>query len=537
MKTRSLKQIFIIAVEIKKYLKTRNNNKQAKENAVLLKMPHSESQLIGDMVKESNSAIVRQMLPKTVNEQNEKIIVPRPPLPPNIAVKNAKGRLANKLLPHTTAEANESIPLADTTDLKPKILSNWSKRNPKIILEKCVGKLSVTEKCNIDIDEPCDNNNNFKPLSRNSSIQSIDSLSSFRSISPTLSLHSSIGSFNSRQSLGSLTPRRIYPQAYKPSRTIDLSELKKLDSASTVFDGKLSFVFGCKRQPVRQEFRSSAAHLSEADTASRYLSDQISDFLKRTDHVADEWNNRCKSVSRNSISRASCDLVDDETNRRLGRSKSVTNIMIKGYQLTKNMPPTERSNSVCRERSNSVLTDIIDRKNSAEDECTIIDDEVTVWIRNLIFAFHRDSDEGKGCNRICKTVHAMFAIVIHFHLGFCRFLFCSQLISRNSYDGQFYNTIFEINVEQINLFKQFISFYLSRCSFVVSFSRVFYFIFACARSLFFYIFFRLLYLLWFRLMCDVDWLYHELNLCSIYSETYSFYDFIHGIQSMSLAIA
>lgn len=341
-------------------------------------MPHSESQLIGDMVKESNSAIVRQMLPKSVNEQNEKIIVPRPPLPPNIALKNAKGRLANKLLPLTATEPSESLPPTDNTEQKPKTIDNWPKRNPKIVREKCVGKLSVAEKCTIDIDGPCDNNNNLTPLSRNSSIQSLDSLSSFRSISPTLSLHSSIGSFNSRQSLGSLTPRRIYPQAYKPSRTIDLSELKKLDQASTIFDGKLSFVFGCKRQPVRQEFRSSAAHLSEADTASRYLSDQISDFLKRTDHVADEWNNRCKSVSRNSISRTTCDLVDDETNRRLGRSKSVTNIMIKGYQLTKHMPPTARSNSVCRDRSNSVLTDIIDRKTTADDECTIIDDEVTV---------------------------------------------------------------------------------------------------------------------------------------------------------------
>lgn len=351
-------------------------------------MPHSESQLIGDMVKESHNAIVRQMLPKPVHEQSEKIVVPRPPLPPNISVKPPKGRtLAKKLLPLSAANSADSILQSDGKGhiVKP-VTTDWPKRAPIIAREKCIGKLSVAERC-IDVDgdapAPYDvNNNNSIPLSRNSSVQSIDSLSSFRSMSPTLSLHSSIGSLGSRQSLGSLTPRRIYPQAYKPSRTIDLSELKSLDSASAIFDGKLSFVLGCKRQPVRQEFRSSAAHLSDADTASRYLSDQISSFLRRTDHISEEWNNRCKSQSRSSMSRRSCDPVDDETNRRLGRSKSVTNIMIKGYQLAKSMPPTERSGSVCRDRCNSVLSYSNDRKTIDDDECTLIDaddvvDEVT----------------------------------------------------------------------------------------------------------------------------------------------------------------
>lgn len=371
-------------------------------------MPHSESQLIGDMVKESHNAIVRQMLPKpVVHTKNEKIVVPRPPLPPNITVKVSKARLAKKLGSLSATNSSESIPQCN--DAKgyqtPKIIVDASRTNtaPKIIEEKCIGKVSMAvEQCSdmyggkspVPV-QSCDTNNNntlMPPLSRNSSVQSIDSLSSFRSMSPSLSLHSSIGSFNSRQSLsGSVTPRRIYPQAYKPSRTLDLNGLKQLDDASTIFDGKLSFVLGCKRQPVRQEFRSSPAHLSETETASSYLSNQISDFLKRTDHIADEWNNRGKSTSRNSISRQSCDIIDDETSKRLGRSRSVTNIMIRGYQLAKSMPPTERSNSVCRDRCGSVFSVRSDRNNNKNDnddgESTIIDDEddeVTSILLSLI---------------------------------------------------------------------------------------------------------------------------------------------------------
>lgn len=353
-------------------------------------MPHSESQLIGDMVKESHNAIVRQMLPKpVVHTKNEKIIVPRPPLPPNITVKVSKARLAKKLGSLSATNSSESIPQCNDgkgyQTPKTSTIDASTKTAPKIIEEKCVAKLVVAEKC-IESDKKspvpvlvhsCDNNNNntlMPPLSRNSSVQSIDSLSSFRSISPSMSLHSSIGSFNSRQSLsGSVTPRRIYPQAYKPGRTLDPNDLKQLDDASTIFDGKMSFVLGCKRQPVRQEFRSSPAHLSDTENASRYLSNQISDFLKRTDHIADEWKHRGKSSSRNSISRQSCDMLDDELSKRLGRSRSVTNIMIKGYQLAQSMPPTERSSSVCRDRCGSVFSVRTDKDD--DDDCTIIDDE------------------------------------------------------------------------------------------------------------------------------------------------------------------
>lgn len=326
-------------------------------------MPHSESQLIGDLVKETQNPIVRQIPVKSIannlfNDKNENIVVPRPPLPPKISIKSSKLKNVKKVLPNLTTTTNSNDSLA-------QIALNSVKSNARVSLTRS------------DINN---NNNNAVTLSRNSSNQSIDSMSSFRSISPSISMNSSIGSISSRHSLFSLNaPRRIFPQTYKPSKTIDLSELKKLDSASTVFDGKLSFIFGCKQQPVRQEFRSSPAHLSEAETASRYLSDKINSFLMRTDHVKEEWNQRCKSVSRSSVSRNSCDVIDDDINKRLGRSKSVTNIMIKSYQMAKSMPPTERSNSICRDsRCDSVFSYHNERKkfNDNDDADTIIDDEV-----------------------------------------------------------------------------------------------------------------------------------------------------------------
>lgn len=308
------------------------------------------------MTRPRLNPIKRVASPKSENV--EKMITPRPPLPPKVP------KPIRKLTPNSTP-----------SDFSPQTLSSATKSNIKLSLPR-----SRTP-TNIDFN----NNNHFLSLSRNSSFQSVDSFSSFRSTSPSLSQCSN-NSLNSRRSIRSLTPRRIFPQTYTPSKTIDLSELRTLDSASTVFDGKLSFVLGCKNQRVHQQFRSSPAHLSEADTASRYLSDRISDFLKRTDHINEEWINHCnRSVS---SSRKSCDVigiiedqrnVNDEISKRLARSKSVTNIMIKGYQMAKTMPPTERSNSVCRERCGSALSVCSNLSRSTMndvDNDTIVDDEV-----------------------------------------------------------------------------------------------------------------------------------------------------------------
>lgn len=219
----------------------------------------------------------------------------------------------------------------------------------------------------------------FSPLSRNMSCRSIGSNTSAgaRSFSPSISSAISRSStFDSRKPLRSLTPRRIFPQTYTPLSIIDLEEFNSLDPASTVFDGKMSFVLGCQKQRVRQELRPSPAHSSEADTASRYLTEKINDFLKRTDHVMEEWSNHCKSTAKS----RRCDVVSlieerrngDEMSERLARSKSVTNIMIKGYQMAKSMPPTVRSSSVCRESSRQP----IDLRQHDDDEDTVCDEEV-----------------------------------------------------------------------------------------------------------------------------------------------------------------
>lgn len=335
-------------------------------------MPHSESQLIGGLrefahpeFSDSAKPAARPRITPTngIAKLNggygeQKIVGLRPPLPTKMSKLPPK---PPKFAPNSTSN-----------DPTPQILTSSTKLPLKLSLPR-----SRTP-TNIDFNNN-NNNNNFLSLSRNSSYQSIDSFNSFRSTSPSLSQYSNNSSLNSHRSGRSLTPRRIFPQAYTPSKTIDLSELQSLDSATTVFDGKLSFVLGCKNQRVHQQFRSSPAHLSDADTASRYLSEKISDFLKRTDHINEEWKNHCKSVS---SSRKSCDVIslieeqcDDAAAKRLARSKSVTNIMIKGYQMAHSMPPTERANSVCRDRCGSVLS-VCSQTTINGDNDTIVDDEV-----------------------------------------------------------------------------------------------------------------------------------------------------------------
>ncbi|XP_055324002.1 unconventional myosin-XVIIIa isoform X6 [Sitodiplosis mosellana] len=332
-------------------------------------MPHSESQLVSDLVKESINSNVRPRIisTKTISASNgengENLVVPRPPLPPKVPKPIRKITLNS-----TSSDLSQ-----------PSTLSNAAKVIPKLSLPRSRTPI------NIDL-----NNNSFLSLSRNSSLHSIESFNSFRSISPSL-LQCSNNSLNSRRSLRSLTPRRVFPQAYTPSKTIDLSELQSLDNATTVFDGKLSFVLGCKNQRVHQQFRSSPAHLSEADTASRYLSEKISDFLKRTDHINEEWRSHCRRSA--SVTRNSCDVfsiiedqrsVNDEMSKRLTRSKSVTNnIMTKAFQMAQKLPPTERSNSVCRERCGSVLSVCSSRVTIDDDNDTIVDDELSEMTADL----------------------------------------------------------------------------------------------------------------------------------------------------------
>ena len=130
-------------------------------------------------------------------------------------------------------------------------------------------------------------------------------------------------------------PRRIFPQE-SPSFGLDLEELSSKEQAPVVFDASLNFVLGIQKQKVRQSFKPTASHL-EAETASNFLSSRISQFLQRTDHIMDEW----KRIGH----RNEANEMIDSKNKNLMKSRSATNIMIKGFQYY------SRSNSAGRSPS------------------------------------------------------------------------------------------------------------------------------------------------------------------------------------------
>ncbi|XP_051166261.1 unconventional myosin-XVIIIa isoform X4 [Leptopilina boulardi] len=133
------------------------------------------------------------------------------------------------------------------------------------------------------------------------------------------------------------TPRRIFPQ--ECSSRFDILEMSTKEQAPVIFDASLNFVLGIDRQKVRQSFKPTASHL-EAETASNLLSSKISQFLQRTDHIMDEW----KRIGHRNESN---EMIDYK-NKDLLKSRSATNIMIKGFQYF------TKSNSGGRSRSRSV---------------------------------------------------------------------------------------------------------------------------------------------------------------------------------------
>ncbi|RLU24654.1 hypothetical protein DMN91_002743 [Ooceraea biroi] len=179
---------------------------------------------------------------------------------------------------------------------------------------------------------------------------SISSSVSYRAKSLSTVRSSSVASSRSRSQLGSpilsTPPRRTYPRESTSSPSMEDVLIK--EQAPVVFDASLNFVLGCERQRVKQCFRPTASHL-EPSTASSYLTSKISQFLKRTDHIMDEW----RSLGHR-------DDTDDEplslrnTRERnrgmLGRSQSATNIMIRGYQYY------SRSSSVTKSPSRRSLS-------------------------------------------------------------------------------------------------------------------------------------------------------------------------------------
>lgn len=170
------------------------------------------------------------------------------------------------------------------------------------------------------------------------------------SLSSSLSCRSrsiSVLSSRPRTSLDSsfaTPPRRMFPlESMSFDGTEDALAVK--EQAPVVFDASLNFVLGCEKQRVRQSFRPTASHMEPA-TASSYLSSKISQFLRRTDHIMDEWRNL--GHRDDSEDELSLQMTRGSNRRAIGRSQSATNIMIRGYQYY------SRSNSVgksCSRRS------------------------------------------------------------------------------------------------------------------------------------------------------------------------------------------
>lgn len=190
-----------------------------------------------------------------------------------------------------------------------------------------------------------------------------------RSPSPTPSTYSirSNSSLRSGRSSSYCPPRRIFPQTYDGGETI---ELDGKEDSPVVFDANLTLVLGYKGK-VRQNVKPIPAH-QEAQTASNALSNKISNFLERTDHVMEEWKNLGhKEDEQHSRRMKSC-------GKFLGRSRSATNIMIKGFQYFSRANSCSRS-SAARSTTADVTGELAE--DATEAEC----DEVYREMTNLDF--------------------------------------------------------------------------------------------------------------------------------------------------------
>lgn len=142
----------------------------------------------------------------------------------------------------------------------------------------------------------------------------------------------------------SIPPRRTYPRESTRSPSVENVLIK--EQAPVVFDASLNFVLGCERQKVKQSFRPTASHL-EPSTASSYLSSKISQFLKRTDHIMDEWRSLGHSNEADDDAISVPNTLRNKSRGIARRSQSATNIMIRGYQYYSN----SRSNSITKSPS------------------------------------------------------------------------------------------------------------------------------------------------------------------------------------------
>lgn len=198
------------------------------------------------------------------------------------------------------------------------------------------------------------------PAYSQSTNRSGSSLSNYDSMTETTRSHS--------------TPRRQFPQSYT-NHTLDVHEYYKMEQSPVVYDANLSFVLGVK-QPLRQSLRASPAH-SERSTASSFLSDQITRFLKRTDHVMEEWSamGRKKGDTVSYIERKREENAENGSCIGIGKSKSATNILVRGLQLIKNQPSSLRRSS--SRDIPDIPRDVNGSNETDDDRTTVCDDEVT----------------------------------------------------------------------------------------------------------------------------------------------------------------
>lgn len=223
-----------------------------------------------------------------------------------------------------------------------------------------------------------------------------------RSPSPAYSVSSRCSSTQSSRCSARTTsrcletpPRRIFPQTYTRGSGLDAYEMRQLESSPVVFDANLSFVLGCKRQPVHQSVRPTPS-FEDPRTSSAYLSEKIQNFLKRTDHVQEEWTamgrrtRRHNTTSTTSLGNSRCStpsgyddydtisLIERQRERNsmercgsVGRTRSSQNILTKAFQLSKQLPhtPTSRGNSMVRESSvTHSVTGSISAMNAGDDD-------------------------------------------------------------------------------------------------------------------------------------------------------------------------
>jgi hypothetical protein len=148
-----------------------------------------------------------------------------------------------------------------------------------------------------------------------------------------------------------------------------MEELSSKEQAPVVFDASLNFVLGIDKQRVRQSFKPTASH-QEPQTASSYLSTKISNFLQRTDHIMDEW----KRIGRggNEDANVAVGLGNGgamPARRSLSRTKSATNIMIKGYRYF------SKSSSACKSPSRTLSSMSDDDKTLSQCDEEVVDEQ------------------------------------------------------------------------------------------------------------------------------------------------------------------